>query len=211
MRRFREGYNDGNGGEPARGRVRMIFSPARREDIGDLESFFTRDEDGGTPYDAVDVSAHPAAELEGLEDRPRDEQKRAVRRWLAGDFKSGYAPLHDDPARSQLALARKYGLPICNTEWSPRYEPRLRCPIPAAVFEAFHEHFLEHADELAFECVFHGNVLDETDRIAPGWADGSRTYKRLWRSSPPEVRDDQGAAGDEAAAGPDGELRPDAA
>ena len=31
------------------------------------------------------------------------------------------------------------------------------------MFEVFHEHFLRLADELAFECVFNANVLQERD------------------------------------------------
>ena len=42
--------------------------------------------------------------------------------WIKGSYKTGYAPDNVDTTRSQVALAKKYGIAIVNTEWSPRYD-----------------------------------------------------------------------------------------
>jgi hypothetical protein len=174
IKAVRAGY-----GDTGQGRLRMTFSPARADDIGPLEGFCSFDADGSCLYDTVSCSTHPANQLNGLVGKPYEQQKDAVRKWLAGAYKPGYSYLNADPSRSALAFARKYGLPISLDEWSPRFEPDLYCGIAAAAFEVIHEMLAEHAAEVAWDCVFDANVLDEQD-IVPGWAEASRTYKRLW-------------------------------
>jgi hypothetical protein len=108
-----------------------------------------------------------------------------VRDFLAGAYKEGYSYLHKNPAYSVLALARKYKCPISLDEWSPRFETApndMHCAIADAAFEAIHDFLAEHANELAWDCVFNANVLTESDSVCPGWAAASKTYKRLWKS-----------------------------
>jgi hypothetical protein len=133
----------------------------------------------------VGCSTHPANQLNGLAGKSRDVQKAGVLDFLAGGYKEGYSYLHKNPAYSVLALARKYKLPISLDEWSPRFETApndMHCAIADAAFEAIHDFLTEHASEVAWDCVFHSNVLTESDSVCPGWAAASKTYKRLWKS-----------------------------
>jgi hypothetical protein len=186
MAAFRRGYAAAAGDQ-----CRMIFSPARINDLGPLESFFTVNSDGTTPYDAVDVSAHPADEVNFAVGQSYAQQVQVCKDWIKGKYKSGYAPDNVDTTRSQAALARKYGIAIVNTEWSPRYdefdssgqETLVGCHISAAFYDAMHQHFTNYAEMLAFECLFHGNALDP-DQGTPGWRDGVAKLVDLWRGDP---------------------------
>jgi hypothetical protein len=177
---IRKGY-----GTTSRGRLRFSFSPARGLLVGPLSAFCSFDDDGSCLYDTMSCSTHPASQLNKLLGKGRDAQKAGVRDWLAGDYKDGYSYLNKNPDYSILALARKYRLPISLDEWSPRFETAphdLHCAIADAAFEAIYEFLAEHAAEVAWDCVFHSNVLTESDSVCPGWAAASRTYKRLWSS-----------------------------
>jgi hypothetical protein len=162
--------------------VRIVFSPARHLDLGPLESFFSNDGNGNTPYDAVDVSFHPpGGELNNYASQPFSAQIQAMNDWVNGRIDPvGYAPNHQDSSRSQLALARKYNIPIIYTEWSPSYHAGGGCTISSAVHTVAHQWMSDHANELAMDLVFHSNTLVESDSICANWAEGARTYKRLW-------------------------------
>jgi hypothetical protein len=179
--RFIQGVRQGYG-TTSRGRLRCSFSPARGLLVGPLEAFCSFDADGSCLFDTMSVSTHPANQLNGLAGKGRDAQKAGVRDWLAGAYKDGYSYLNKNPAYSILTLARKYKLPISMDEWSPRFEPAMYCAIADAAFETIHDFLAEHASEVAWDCVFHSNVLTGNDSVCPGWASASKTYRRLWAS-----------------------------
>lgn len=180
----RQGY-----GDTGRGRLRATFSPARMAMVGPLDGFASFAPDGSCLYDAISCSTHPASQLNVLAGKSPDLQKAGVLEWLQGGYKDGYSYLNKDPNLSALVFARKHGLPMSMDEWSPRFEtPQhgsgggqdLHCAISAAAFEAIRDFLVQYADLIAWDCVFQANVLQESDAVCPGWAEGSRRYKRLW-------------------------------
>ena len=129
----------------------MIFSPSRHYDVGPLERFFTCDPVAlTTPYDLVDVSAHPAGTMNKYADAAYTDAQRLaqVNLWMAGGNDPARDPDNGLPAgvapanyaqncsvadHSMIKLAKKYSIGMCNSEWSPRYDTATPCTISAAV------------------------------------------------------------------------------
>jgi hypothetical protein len=180
---FQSGYGANNGDK-----ARMIFSPSRHFQIGPLKGFFTFDPvTKKTPYDVVDVSAHPAASLSKY-NAPQytyAQMLAAAVRWMQGgeDSTPGYAQDHTTAAYSMKALAQEFGIFMCNSEWSPRYEPTLQCEIADAVYEAMYNFWRDNWEMVAFECVFHSNTLSKAVAV-PRWSLGVDKYTALWSKMP---------------------------
>jgi hypothetical protein len=191
MAAFRSGYGTVNRGYGAE-RVKFIFSPSRALNIGPLAGFFSTDSNGNSLYDAVDVSCHPAAPLNIGLGKTDTEQEDICWQWMRGQIDDrGYAADHTDTARSQIAHARAFNIPICYTEWSPRYdEPNANgCYISSAFYRVMHQWLSARADagELAFDAVFRDLTLAENDSYAQNWAAGARTFKALWKGDVGEL------------------------
>jgi hypothetical protein len=160
MGRFMTGFRAGYTAHSADDYPRMIFSPSRHLDCGPLERFFTCDPVAlTTPYDLVDVSAHPSGTMNKYATGYTfDQQVAQVKTWIAAATtatrgppttfpRASPGPLRAELQRvdhSMIKLAKKYSIGMCNSEWSPRYD-QATCTISAAVYQAMHDWFTANA------------------------------------------------------------------
>jgi hypothetical protein len=202
MGRFITGFRAGYAAHSADDYPRMIFSPSRHLDCGPLERFFTCDPVAlTTPYDLVDVSAHPATTMNKYAaGYTLAQQVDQVKIWMAGGNDGNPRPTDDFPGGvgvghyaqnssvnnySMIKLAKKYSIGMCNSEWSARYDMG-GCTVSAAVNQAMHDWFTANAPWYAFECVFHSNTLNKTVAVA-NWAAGVDVFVNLWTGDPAEA------------------------
>ncbi|MCX7012083.1 MAG: hypothetical protein NTW86_05880 [Candidatus Sumerlaeota bacterium] len=161
--KFKEGYGAGS---------RHIFSPARNFRLfgKPLDTFFTPG-----AYDLISVSYHPSSKVKN-----REDWEKMIHGTL-GD--GGYGDLE------AVELCKKHGIPFCHDEWSPRFEPKLACKIPASVFQwtkDFWDSLEEkHGVPMAFDCVYHANTLNPS--LYPEWAEGVEVFKKLWAGKKPST------------------------
>jgi len=159
--KFKEGYGK---------EARHIFSPARNLRLFDkpLESFFTPG-----AYDLISLSYHPSSKVTNRETWDK---------MISGTLDGGYGDL------DAIRLCQKHGLPFCHDEWSPRFEPKLGCRIPAQVYEWTWDFWntmeKKHGVPLAFDCVYSTTALNPS--LYPEWGDGVKTFKKLWAGKKPE-------------------------
>jgi hypothetical protein len=197
--RFIDGFRKGYSAHSPDDYARMIFSPSRHWDCGPLERFFTCDPVNlTTPFDLVDVSAHPAATMDQYAGQSLAVQTREVNTWIAGGHDPGRRTV-DLPAslatanyaqnctvddHSMIKLAKKYKIGMCNSEWSPRYDQG-GCQVAPGVYQAMHDWFTLNAAWYAFECVFHSNTLQDLPAIT-NWKTGKDLFVSLWTGDPAE-------------------------
>jgi hypothetical protein len=174
LARFIDNFNKGYLDAGADARPRHILGLAQHARLGPLESHIPIGPGGRVMIDAIDISMHPAYQLNApLQGKPFDVQVAGVRAWMRGayDNRPRYSHDHPDPAYSGLAVAKAHGILVSNFETSPRDDGTLQCFIAAAAWQAMFDFWKEHAAVVGGVGVYNHTALDRSLSI-PGWSDG---------------------------------------
>lgn len=178
---FDKGYQDAGADQ----RPRHVLGLAQHELLGPLEAHVPVGPGGQVMVDAIDISAHPASQLNVVAGKPFDEQVAAVREWLRGgyDQRPRYSQDYQDPAQSGLVVAKAHGILISNFETSPRDDGNLACHISAAAWTALFDFWRENAAMVGGVGVYNHTALDRSLAV-PGWADGVDALVKQARGGP---------------------------
>jgi hypothetical protein len=200
MGRFITGFRAGYAAHSADDYPRMIFSPSRHLDCGPLERFFTCDPVAlTTPYDLVDVSAHPAGTMNKYATGYTfAQQVDQVKIWIAGGNDGGGPPTtFPRPRRGPLRAELQRGRPQHDQAGQEVFHRHVQQRVVAALrpgdmhhlgggHQAMHDWFTANAAWYAFECVFHSNTLNKNVAVA-NWAAGVDKFIALWTGDPAEA------------------------